>query len=1017
MVKKGLALTLAVAMAWAVAAPAFAQGNPFRDVPLDHWAYDAIAELASAGLVEGYPDGTFGGERTFTRYEMAMVFARILARFEALIQDEIASTVDDKVAALQAAIDALAEERGVLPDGRPAIAVERVEREDGTVEAAVRLSPEMQDAIRAVVADQLREELEVLEPEVLGALREDPEAVRALVDERAGTLGGAILSLAQEFHEELDLLGVRVAELEQLFEHMNARLEAVEQRVAEAASAAETARGIADAAQAAAAAAEEAARQATARADAAWDLVSMLQEQQASADEVAEASALAASAQEAADAAQERAYRARLAAEEAAALAAAAQEQAERAAAVGEMARDDAAAALATAEDAIAQATAALEEAARQGEQARAEALAAMERAQRADQQAYRARLTADRALEQVEALDEQVVELAQRPRIGGELGFNYELTHTSDATDPDGVPLDPRQDPDDEDTEKIESKEDFSATVSLNAAFEPAEGVQVEGGIRAKAQLFASGSDPTFDLTGMHVQVTTAGSLRSAYFGSMTGERLADGFNKFTLDPETYEAKVDEEDRGGAVIEGQLGSLSGRIIASRLNSDDQLVGLAGALPLDDGLTVEGNYLWWSSDDRVASVRAFGEAGGFDYDWLVARYKDHPAADGRVSGSIGNVDLNFTYGWVDEAFAPADPDEPKREELSHFGKLLRDEDDELEAGHGEYVLEAALPLGLLTAVYEKGRHDDLTESEFTDWHKAGFRDLDVLGFQIGALYYTDDREGDKETEAYRVDVSRGFTLGLPFTVRYSLAQGEYTDWAEDRTHETIAVSVDEYALNDTVTVSAGYKTERNPIEDDEWTDPEKWDLTFEDDDDDESTTADDIVIRNRDTWSGSVRFALSEALSLTADHVSENWDTDGDRDVDAGVSTTTVGADYSLTLGKSEITLGYGYQTRSVFGNVAYEGDPRTMYSVGVTRDVFGATLNAWYKVIKGRGEDHKDKAYALDTMASVSLTYPITESMDFTLSGRWADSTGNGGGTYKDYYYASVKAGLGIEF
>ena len=76
------AVALAAALMFALVAPAFAQ--PFADVPTNHWAYDAIAELAAKGLVEGYPDGTFKGDRAMTRYEMAMVVARLLARIESI---------------------------------------------------------------------------------------------------------------------------------------------------------------------------------------------------------------------------------------------------------------------------------------------------------------------------------------------------------------------------------------------------------------------------------------------------------------------------------------------------------------------------------------------------------------------------------------------------------------------------------------------------------------------------------------------------------------------------------------------------------------------------------------------------------------------------------------------------------------------------------------------------------------------------------------------------------------------
>jgi len=55
----------------------------FPDLPQEHWAKDAVAALAAKGLVEGYPDGTFKGDRAATRYEVAMIVARLLAKIEA----------------------------------------------------------------------------------------------------------------------------------------------------------------------------------------------------------------------------------------------------------------------------------------------------------------------------------------------------------------------------------------------------------------------------------------------------------------------------------------------------------------------------------------------------------------------------------------------------------------------------------------------------------------------------------------------------------------------------------------------------------------------------------------------------------------------------------------------------------------------------------------------------------------------------------------------------------------------
>lgn len=65
------------AVGLAASGPAQAQGK-FPDVPPEHWAYQAVEDLANAGLVLGYPDGKFLGKRTLTRYEMATIVKRIV---------------------------------------------------------------------------------------------------------------------------------------------------------------------------------------------------------------------------------------------------------------------------------------------------------------------------------------------------------------------------------------------------------------------------------------------------------------------------------------------------------------------------------------------------------------------------------------------------------------------------------------------------------------------------------------------------------------------------------------------------------------------------------------------------------------------------------------------------------------------------------------------------------------------------------------------------------------------------
>ena len=75
--KKIFALAAVAALTAGVSAYA---ANPFSDVSMDHWAYQAVADLSAQGVVEGYPNGTFGGEKHITRFEVAQIVARLLAQ-------------------------------------------------------------------------------------------------------------------------------------------------------------------------------------------------------------------------------------------------------------------------------------------------------------------------------------------------------------------------------------------------------------------------------------------------------------------------------------------------------------------------------------------------------------------------------------------------------------------------------------------------------------------------------------------------------------------------------------------------------------------------------------------------------------------------------------------------------------------------------------------------------------------------------------------------------------------------
>ncbi|SMC46832.1 S-layer homology domain-containing protein [Sporomusa malonica] len=75
-------ITLVILMVFCISNLAFAAGSTFSDLPAKHWAYDAVKKLADAGVIDGVGDGTFRGDKTMTRYEMALIVANALTKEE-----------------------------------------------------------------------------------------------------------------------------------------------------------------------------------------------------------------------------------------------------------------------------------------------------------------------------------------------------------------------------------------------------------------------------------------------------------------------------------------------------------------------------------------------------------------------------------------------------------------------------------------------------------------------------------------------------------------------------------------------------------------------------------------------------------------------------------------------------------------------------------------------------------------------------------------------------------------------
>lgn len=170
---KKIALFLALVMVFAMAVPAFA--NPFSDVSTNHWAYDAIVKVLASGILDGYPDGTFKGNKAVSRYEIAVIVARIL--------DNIAAEREALEAELEAEIDAASADA------------------DKKIEAA---KVELEDVIKKM-------------------------AKEGLSDQEAADVALMIRALTAGLKQELKDLGVEVADMEKA---LGEKIDALEARVA-----------------------------------------------------------------------------------------------------------------------------------------------------------------------------------------------------------------------------------------------------------------------------------------------------------------------------------------------------------------------------------------------------------------------------------------------------------------------------------------------------------------------------------------------------------------------------------------------------------------------------------------------------------------------------------------------------------------------------------------------------------------------------------------------------------------
>jgi len=189
-VKRSLVIFLALTLLLTVSIPSFAA--PLKDAPAtSHWVYDYYEMIYNAGLIEGYPDGTFKGDKAATRYEVVAFMARLLQYFETR----------------------LTEASGNIPVN--------------TTTTIVTTSSDVAEHTHPIYLQE--EQIKGLIEEALWELDyADP----AIVQEDVQILWEAINALEKEFDADLAAMGVRVTTLEEKVNSFDNRIIQLEAQLA-----------------------------------------------------------------------------------------------------------------------------------------------------------------------------------------------------------------------------------------------------------------------------------------------------------------------------------------------------------------------------------------------------------------------------------------------------------------------------------------------------------------------------------------------------------------------------------------------------------------------------------------------------------------------------------------------------------------------------------------------------------------------------------------------------------------
>lgn len=974
MQKRFQALLLSALMVWALGVPVGAQ-NPFVDVPTDHWAYDSIETLAAAGLIEGYPDGTFGGSRNFTRYEMAMVFARILASFETYIADLVQQGLVDRTADL-------AEQVSAAKNQATTALAEALEAQS-TADEALRVATQAGESADAALAaiDELQGLVAALAADRTDLLDELAEAEAVAAQVAAGTAG---TTRAADWQARAAAEGAHAA--------------------------AEAARRVAEEALGLAADPE-----ALERAEQAYDLASRaldlaiqaragLRRADLALERANEALARADRALAAAQAVRDASPEAMLLTEEARAAveelaAAAVRERLEALEADVEAVAVSAGASLtpdearAIAERVVAAEVAGLD----------VDALAAQIEALavefRGELQVLGVRVTnlesmftalegrVDRLEARVSGIDSDLAaNTADIGAIRAEMarvrlfGTNETIYDTGQRTSADAL-VDPR-DKDSDEFEVPDGGTELRNILALRIESSLADDVHVRVGVDLESDLGQLSSGLVDDIRAF-AEYEAPGVVRLARLGDLEVETVAAQFNRFTIDPEELGRQT-----GGFARLQIVNATHEGFIAHSEEIDDLAFGLASRYELNPNM--DFTFAATGVPGRnVFSVASSGTLDSIEYDGLVAFDVNGTgtAVEAGLRAPLLGGRLTAEYDRIDAVWGDANRYPFAAEfDLAEETKI----DKPIDADQSRMKLRAEIPVLGFTAWTQLGQYDtEMTVGRPSQFTQLGVTDLRLEQIDIDMTYHRRDWTnpsvaGEENQEHWMVSLERPMQILLPLTAS---AQFGSSRTAVDGTHSSYGIALEEYRLLPRVTVDAAYVRENNLLDDGDWFANADW-------------TGQNETRRSVGAlWNVHESIDLSAGLSVA------------DNDVEGTTVTQDAGIEYRLgEFFGGDVTLGYEYRVVTKDGTV--DGAARNILRAAFEKSVGGFVLNAEGKYVTG-GTDDED-GNERDTVANFSLKYPVFTGADFTMDGRFVRSEGAKAAEYSGH---RVTAGLKVHF